>query len=184
MGSGTIAPDCGRRLSSAVKSLVAAALATAVLCSAARAGNGTLHPPLPVLQSLQRLHEIGSLDGLPADIRRGHFALPDGTKAPGWTLASPGGAWNATDSIIDPSLPGRRLIFAACDATICLLHYERGGIALIDLVMSLTRERDGWKATWLAYGHPPAKNLDALRALLQNRSTLLYHDDTNTRIDY
>ena len=161
-----------------------AAFAAAVLCGAARAGNAPLHPPQSVLQSLGQLHEIDSLDGLPTEIRQGHFTLPDGTKAGGWTLAAPGGAWNSTDSIVDPSLPGRRMLFAACSATICLLHYERGGIALIDLVMSLARERDGWKATWLAYGHPPAKDLAALRALLQNRSTLVYHDDTNARIDH
>jgi hypothetical protein len=171
-------------MKSLAPTVAAAAFAAVVFCAAARAGNAPLHPPTSVVQSFKQLHEIDSLDGLPEEIRRGHFTLPDGTKAGGWTLAAPGGAWNSTDSIVDPSLPGRRLIFAACSATICLLHYERGGIALIDLVMSLARERDGWKATWLAYGHPPAKNLDALRALLQNRSTLVYHDDTNARIDY
>jgi hypothetical protein len=166
-----------------LKSLAAAALA-AVLCAVARAESTALHPPPPLLQSLGQLHEIDSLDALPEQIRRGHFTLPDGKKAGGWVLAAPGGAWNATDSIVDPSLPGRRMIFAACTATVCVMHYERGGIALIDLVMSLTRQRNGWKVTWLAYGHPPAKNLDALRALLQNRSTLSYHDDANARIDY
>jgi hypothetical protein len=164
--------------------IAGAAFAAAVMCVPARAGNMPLHPPTAVLQSLKQLREIDSIDGLPAEIRHGHFTLPDGTRAGGWTLAAPGGAWNSTDSIVDPSLPGRRMIFGACSATICLLHYERGGIALIDFVMSLTRERDGWKATWLAYGHPPAKNLDALRGLLQNHSTLVYHDDTNPHIDY
>jgi hypothetical protein len=164
--------------------ILATAAVAAVFCGAARSGSVPLHPPPAVLRSLEQLHEIDSLDQLPPDIRQGHFTLPNGTKSSGWKLASPGGAWNATDSIIDPSLPGRRMIFAACNPTICLLHYERGGVAHIVLIMSLTRERDGWKATWLAYGHPPAKNFNALRALLRNQSTLVYHDDTDANIDY
>ena len=170
-----------------MKSLVATiaiAVLAAVLFPVARAGNTLLHAPLVVLQSLDQLHEIDSLDALPKDMQRGDFTLPDSTKSHGWTLAAPGGAWNSTDSIIDPSLPNRRMIFAACSATFCLLHYERGGIALIDFVMSLMREGGGWKATWIAYGHPPAKNLGELRALLRNRSTLVYHDVTNAHIDY
>lgn len=164
--------------------IAVATFAAAVLCAAARAENTQLHPPPAVLRSLDQLHEIDSLDALPNEIRRGYFSLPDATESHGWALAAPSSAWNATDSIIDPSLPRRRLIFAACNTTLCLLHYERGGIVLVDLVMSLTREGGGWKATWLAYGHPPAKNLSALRALLRNQSTLAYHDDTNAHIDY
>jgi hypothetical protein len=163
---------------------IATAIAAALLCAATRSGNTPLHPPAAVLQSLAQLREIGSLNGLPAEIRQGRFTLPDGTTSAGWSLAAPGAKWNSTDSITDPSLPGRRMILAACTATICLLHYERGGIALIDLIMSLTQEGKLWKVTWLAYGHPPAKSLAELRALLQNRSTLVYHDDTSGHLDY
>ncbi|HEV3092493.1 MAG TPA: hypothetical protein VGX91_13710 [Candidatus Cybelea sp.] len=120
---------------------------------------------------------------VPDEIRRGDFSLPDGTKPQGWKMAAPGDAWNSTDAIVDPSLPSRRMILAACSATICVLHYERG-VGLIDLVMSLVRGDGGWKATWLAYGHPPVEKLDALRALLRNRSSLAYHDDADAHIDY
>jgi hypothetical protein len=150
----------------------------------ARAENTTLHPPAAVIQSLAQLREIDSLAGLPAEIRRGVFGLPGGTQSKGWELAAPGGAWNATDSIVDPSLPGRRMIFALCNADICVLHYERGGIAHMYLVMTLVRKGDEWMATWLAYGHPGAANVQGLKSLLQNRSSLDYHDDTDARLDY
>jgi hypothetical protein len=166
-----------------LKTAAVAALAT-LLCAAASSAGTWLHPPAQVMKSLEQLRETDSLGGLPDAIRQGTFTLPDGTNAKGWKLAAPGAAWNSTDSIIDPSSPGRRLIFAANNATICVLHYERGGIALIDLVMSLTRRGDSWRVTWLAYGHPPAKNLDALRELLRNHSALIYHDDPSPHIDY
>ncbi len=149
-----------------------------------RAEKTTLHPPPAVIQSLGGLREIDTLAGLPAPIRRGEFALPGGAQSRSWALAAPGTAWNATDAVIDPSLPGRRMIVAACDAAICVLHYERGGIAHIYLIMALTRNGSEWKAIWLAYGHPGAENLAALETLLKNRSSLDYHDDTNARIDY
>jgi hypothetical protein len=157
---------------------------TVALTAPLRAEQTTLHPPQALLQSLGQLREIDSLAGLPAPIRRGVFVLPDATTSVGWVLAAPGAAWNATDAIVDPSLPGRRMIFAACNATICVLHYERGGIAHIYLVMALARKGDGWAATWLAYGHPAAPNMEALEALLRNRSPLDYHDDTDAHIDY
>jgi hypothetical protein len=160
------------------------AVAIAALAAPSRAQNSTLHPPAALVQSLGKLRDIDSLDELPSPIRRGVFALPGATQSSGWALAAPGAAWNATDAIVDPSLPGRRMIFAGCVATVCVLHYERGGIAHIFLVMALERRGDGWKVVWLAYGHPAAKNMDALKALLQNHSLLNYYDDTNPSIDY
>ena len=139
---------------------------------------------MAVIHSLAQLREVDSLAALPLPIRRGEFALPGGTQSKGWELAAPGAAWNATDAVVDPSLPGRRMIVALCNAIVCVLHYERGGIAHIYLVMTLTRKGDGWTATWLAYGHPGAANAETLRSLLQNRSSLDYHDDTDARIDY
>jgi hypothetical protein len=99
-------------------------------------------------------------------------------------LAAPGAPWNATDAIVDPSLPGRRMIVAACDSAICLLHYERGGIAHLYYVMAFVHEGSSWKVTWMASGHPAAANFVALKALLQNRSWPDYSDDTGAHADY
>lgn len=155
-------------------------ISTAVVC-----GEVTrLHPPSLVLESLYAVHEVDALAALPAPVRSGTFALPNGGKSPGWKLAAPSAAWNATDAIVDPTLPGRRMIFAACDAALCLLHYERGGVAHMFYVMALQRDGDTWKSIWLASGHPAIGNLQALKALLENRSTLDYRDSADPDADY
>lgn len=160
------------------------ALAVGAYATPAQAEKPVLHPPTVLMQSLASLREIASLAGLPAPIRRGTFVLPDSTPSRGWQLAAPGAPWNATDAAIDPSLPGRRLIFAACNAAACVVHYERGGIAHTYLILFLTHNGSQWQAEWLAYGHPGLANFATLETLLQNRSSLDYHDDTNRRIDY
>jgi cobalamin biosynthesis protein CobT len=101
-----------------------------------------------------------------------------------WVLAAPGGAWNATDVVSDPRLRGRRLHVAACDATTCVLHYERGGIAHIQLVMTLAQKNGQWKATWIAYGQPAIANLAELRSLLTNQSKASYSDGAQAAIEY
>jgi hypothetical protein len=155
-----------------------------VLSASAYAAKQPLTPPANVLAAFSSLHEIDTLAGLPADIRTGNVTLPDGKPLGGWVLAAPGGAWNATDSVVDPSLPGRRLHFAGCDASTCVLHYERGGIAHIHLVVTLVLRNGGWKATWIAYGQPAMKDLAALHALLENRSSADYSDQSPADINY
>lgn len=44
-------------------------------------------------------------------------------------LADPGKKWEVTDVIADASLPHKRLIWAATDGSIYVVHYERGGYA-------------------------------------------------------
>ena len=51
-------------------------------------------------------------------------------------IAEPGRPFQATDVLVTPSLPIRRMVFAGCSADFhCLLYYERGGIATARLVM-------------------------------------------------
>jgi hypothetical protein len=166
---------------------IAIALATAFVCAltaSAIAANVPLAPPADVMAAFSSFHEIDTLDGLPAEIRAGNFTLPSGKPLGGWVLAAPGGAWNPTDNVVDPSLPGRRLHFAGCNASMCVLHYERGGIAHIHLVVTLVRKNGPWKATWMAYGQPAMKDLAALRALLENRSGANYSDQSPADVNY
>jgi hypothetical protein len=167
-----------------VRIVVLAAVFATALVAPAIAASVPLTPPANVMAAFATLHEIDTLEGLPADIRTGNFTLPSGKRLGGWELAAPGGAWNATDSVVDPSLPGRRLHFAGCSASMCVLHYERGGIAHIHLVVTLVRTNGAWKATWMAYGQPAMKDLAALRALLQNRSSANYSDQSPADINY
>jgi hypothetical protein len=163
--------------------VLTAALA-AILAAPAIAAKVPLSPPANVMAAFSSLHQIDTLQGLPADIRAGNFALPSGKPLGGWVLAAPGAAWNATDVVTDPTLPGRRLHFAGCSASICVLHYERGGIAHIHDVVTLVRKNGAWKATWMAYGEPSMKDLAALRALLENRSSANYSDQSPADINY
>src|SRR5262249_11242757 len=59
-----------------------------------------------VLQASSRFHEIHSTSDLPLPI----LALCAGDKN---NLAEPGGKWNATDVIMDSTLPSKRLLWAA-----------------------------------------------------------------------
>jgi len=75
------------------------------------------------LEKASQFHEIHSTTNLPSTI----LSLCDG--GGDGKLAEPGQKWNATDAIIDPTLPGKRLIWAAVGGDYYVVHYERGGIA-------------------------------------------------------
>lgn len=70
-----------------------------------------------------RSHEVHSTSGIPPEI----LAFCDGGSD--GKLADPGQNWKAADSISDPTLPGKRLIWAAAGCDYYVVHYERGGIA-------------------------------------------------------
>ena len=62
--------------------------------------------PLGVREELQTLFGSGSLD-----------------------IAEPGAEFQATDVVVNPRLPIRRLVTAGCSTDHCVVYYERGGIA-------------------------------------------------------
>src|SRR5438270_4014708 len=76
-----------------------------------------------VLQDSARFHEVHTTSDLPSAI----LALCDG--GGDGKLADPGQKWNATDTITDPTLPGKRLIWEAIGGQYYVVHYERDGIA-------------------------------------------------------
>jgi hypothetical protein len=84
-------------------------------------------------------------------------------------IADPGQNWNATDSIMDPTLPGKRLIWGAIGGEYYVVHYERGGIAhtFHILVARLMKNDAKPKVVWTGVGGPLkdyAAFLDALRS--------------------
>jgi len=121
-------------------------------------GGGLSADDLKVLQDSSCFHEVHSTGDLPPAI----VALC------GDKLAEPGENWNATDAITDPTLPAKRLIWAAIGRDYYVVHYERGGIAhtFHVLVAKLTKGEPKPKLVWSAVGGP-FKNytgfLDALR---------------------
>ena len=103
-----------------------------------------------VLQDSARFHEVHTTSDLPSAI----LALCDG--GGDGKLAEPGQKWNATDAIIDPTLPGKRLIWAAVGGDYYVVHYERGGIAhtFHVLVATLANNDAKPKVVWRAMGGP------------------------------
>jgi hypothetical protein len=113
------------------------------------------------LQDSSRFHEVHSTGDLPAAIVA--LCADDGR------LAEPGQKWNATDGIVDPTLPGKRLIWAAPGGEYYVPHYQRGGIAhsFHILVARLTKDDVKPKVVWRAVGGPFKDYrtfLDALRS--------------------
>ena len=111
------------------------------------------------VEDSERFHEVGSTSDLPAAI----IALC------GSKVADPGEKWNATDAISDPTLPAKRLIWAAVGGDYYVVHYERGGIAHTYhvLIAKLRRDDAKPKVIWSAVGGPfkhHAEFLDALRS--------------------
>jgi len=115
------------------------------------------------LLDVSRFHKVHSTSDLPSAI----LALCDG--GGDGKLAEPGQKWNATDAIMDPTLPGKRLIWAAVGGEYYVVHYERGGIAHTYhiLVAELTKDDAKPKVAWRAVGGSLknyAEFLDALRS--------------------
>jgi hypothetical protein len=113
------------------------------------------------LENTSRFHEVHSTSDFPPAIA----ALCAGENG---KMANPGQKWNATDAIIDPTLSGKRLIWAAAGMDYYVVHYERGGIARTFhiLVAKLTKDGAKPKPVWRAIGGPfkdYAAFLDALR---------------------
>ena len=111
------------------------------------------------LQDSSRFREVYSTSDLPAAI----VALCADK------IADPGQKWNATDVIMDPTLPGKRFIWAAVGGEYYVVHYERGGIAhtFHILVAKLAKNDAKRQLVWRAVGGPLkdyAAFLNALRS--------------------
>jgi hypothetical protein len=74
----------------------------------------------------ERFGIITSIRGLPLGVRDGLQSLFGSGRL---DIAEPGAAYQATDVVVKPALPSRRLVAAGCSQDHCLVYYERGGIA-------------------------------------------------------
>ncbi len=101
------------------------------LWSAVVAGNQAA-PPVALSGALrahvsdERFGIVTSIRGLPLGVRD-ELQTMFGSQT--LDIAEPGAAFQATDVIVDPKLPIRRLVAAGCSTDHCLVYYERGGIA-------------------------------------------------------
>jgi hypothetical protein len=74
----------------------------------------------------ERFGIVTSIRGLPLGVRE---ALQTLFETPSLDIAEPGAEFQATDVMITPRLPSRRLVAAGCSTDHCLVYYERGGFA-------------------------------------------------------
>jgi hypothetical protein len=102
-----------------------------------------------VLLDASRFHEVHSTTDVPFAI----LSLCDG--GGDGKLAEPGQKWNATDVVTDPSLPGKRLIWASIGGEYYVVHFERGGVdhSFHILVAKLAKNDAKPTAVWRAVGH-------------------------------
>jgi hypothetical protein len=72
----------------------------------------------------ERFGIVTSIRGLPLGVRDGLQTLFETASL---DIAEPNAEFQATDVMVTPRLPSRRLIAAGCSADHCLVYYERGG---------------------------------------------------------
>lgn len=99
------------------------------------------------LLDASRFHEVHSTKDLPPAV----VALCADDKG---RLADPGQNWNPTDAVTDPTLPWKRLIWAAVNGDYYVVHYERGGIdhSFHLLVAKFAKSDAKPKVIWHAVG--------------------------------
>ena len=91
------------------------------------AATGVLPAPLRAHLNDERFAIVTSITGLPLGVRDALRTLfGSGTL----DIAEPGAEFQATDVMVKPNLPARRLVAAGCaNDHHCLVYYERGGLA-------------------------------------------------------
>ena len=80
----------------------------------------------------ERFSPLTTVAALPAGLRQ---ALSQLFNAPTLDMADPGAPFQATDVMITPRLPARRLVAAGCSADHCLVYYERGGFVHVHQIV-------------------------------------------------
>jgi len=80
----------------------------------------------------ERFSSLATVAALPASVRKG---LSDLFGSDTLDMADPGQPFQATDVMVMPRLPARRLVAAGCSPDHCLVYYERGGFAHIHQIV-------------------------------------------------
>jgi hypothetical protein len=105
---------------------IGVSLGSAVVAGNQAAPPAALSGPLLAHVKDERFGIVTSIRGLPLGVRDGLQTL-FGTQT--LDIAEPKAPFQATDVIVDPQVPIRRMVAAGCSIDHCLVYYERGGIA-------------------------------------------------------
>lgn len=127
--------------------------------------------PLPFLLSEtvrahvrdEQFQVVTSIRGLPLGVRD---ALQGLFGSQTLAIAEPGAPFQATDHVVDPTLPIRRLIAAGCSMDHCVVYYERGGLAGSRHAALFHWTPDGTRFEWGGIAPPGLTSVDGIRAAL------------------
>ena len=92
--------------------------------TSSQATQSALSGPLLAHVKNDRFDAVTSIRGLPLGVRD---ALEKLFGSGSLDIAEPGAEFQATDVVVKPNLPIRRLIAAGCTVEYCVVYYERGG---------------------------------------------------------
>jgi hypothetical protein len=108
----------------------------------------------------ERFSPLTTVAALPAGLRNELNNLFGGKAL---ELAEPGAPFQATDVMVTPRLPHRRLTVAGCSSDHCLVYYERGGFAHVHFAVVFKVSTDGTRFEF--GGHAPGglADLDAVK---------------------
>ena len=108
--------------------------------------------------TLAPIAHVAELPKLVQEALRANFSSPK------LEMADPGQPFQATDVIMDASLPIRRMIAAGCSNDHCLIHYEQGGIAHFYRVLLVSVSRTSAKVEWNGMSGGPTPNIADVQA--------------------
>lgn len=79
-------------------------------------------------------------------------------------IANPGEKWTATDVIIDPQRPRRRLLFAGASPSLWFMYYEHGGIGRHEHLAVIGKDAAGeYWVRWVRNPHLGGKGVGMTR---------------------
>jgi len=107
----------------------------------------------------ERFAPLTTVAALPASLRDELNNLFGGKTL---EMADPGAPFQATDVMVTPRLPSRRLTAAGCSPDHCLVYYERGGFAHVHYAVLFKVSTDG---TRFEFGGPAAGGLAGLEGV-------------------
>jgi hypothetical protein len=108
--------------------------------------------------------EVTRTEAMAANARQAFAKI---TGEPSFALANPGQKYQATDVVVDRTLPRRRLVFAGVRGDEWFVHYELGGIGHSYCVVMFTVDHENHvQFVWGGVGSYGAKNLDQLRRMV------------------
>ena len=141
---------------------------SAVVAGSQAPTSGALSAPLRAHLQDERFEIVTSIRGLPLAVRE-ELQKMFGTGT--LDIAEPGAPYQATDVVVTPRLPFRRLVSAGCSRDFhCLVYYERGGIAHTQQVMLFHWTPDATRFEWGGTAPGGLASIDEVRKAILSGS--------------